>query len=277
MKNSKNNRISNQINVATLNVRTLSSDAHYLELENALSKINYDILGLCEIKRTGQETLQINGNVFHYIGFNNRRGSVGFIIKSKWKNHIKLFKDFSDRVTVVELSINKKETLTIIQTYAPTSAASDEEMNEFYDDLQQACNEFKKSTKLIIMGDFNSKIGMRQIGEDDVLGSFGYGIRNERGAALIRFARSNEFFIANTLFKKRLTRKWTWKSPDQRTMNEIDFVLVRKSDKRAVKNVETMQRFEFSTDHRLVPLKQCFSNFCVLRHSSKKKFFLRHI
>jgi len=233
----------------------LSTEAHYLELQNALSKIKYDVLGLCEVKRTGNDTTEINGNIFHYIGYNNRRGSVGFIINSKWKQHIKLFKDFSDRVTVVVLELNKEQTLSIIQVYAPTSAASDDEMKKFYDDLQKAYNEFKSSTRIIVTGDFNSKVGTQRKNEEDVLGKFGYGLRNERGESLIQFARSNELFIANSLFQKRPDRKWTWKSPDQKTTNEIDFVLVSKSDKSAVKNVETLNRFEFSTDHRLVRMK----------------------
>jgi hypothetical protein len=110
----------------------LSSDFHYLELENALSKIKYDVLGLC-VKRTGNETIEVNGNIFHYIGYNNRRGSVGFVIKSKWKNNIKIFKDFSDRVTAVVLELNAKETLAIIQVYSPTSAASrDSKFSHFF-------------------------------------------------------------------------------------------------------------------------------------------------
>lgn len=98
----------NQIFVSTYNVRTLSSDAHLIEIENALKTVNYDIIGLCEVKRTGQETFEQNGNIIHYVGYNNRRGSVGFIIKSTWREKIQIFKDFSDRVTVVLLK-NQRE------------------------------------------------------------------------------------------------------------------------------------------------------------------------
>lgn len=41
------------------------------------------------------------------------------------------------------VNVKEKETLAIIQTYAPTSAASDDEMNKYYDDLQRAQTEFQ--------------------------------------------------------------------------------------------------------------------------------------
>lgn len=85
MKNSKKSKDFNKIIVSTFNVRTLSSDAHLIELENALLQIKYDIIGLCEVKRTGQVTFEQNGNIYHFIGNNNVRGSVGFVVKTKWK------------------------------------------------------------------------------------------------------------------------------------------------------------------------------------------------
>jgi Reverse transcriptase (RNA-dependent DNA polymerase) len=252
MKKSKKLGPSPKIFVSTFNLRTLSTEAHFLEFENAISKIKYDIIGLCEIKRTGQNTITRNGNIFHYYGKNNKRGSVGFFIKAKWSNNIKLFKDFSDRVTVVVLKVNEKETLAIVQVYAPTSTADDKEMDAFYDDLQKAQTEFSTCTWQITIGDMNSKIGLRNVGEEDFMGQHGYGMRNERGDRMIRFARSNELYIANTIFKKRTAKRWTWKSPDGKTKNEIDFVLVKKTQKAAVKNVEVLNNFHFQSDHRMV-------------------------
>lgn len=86
-------------------------------------------------------------------------------------------------------------------------AAPEDEINSFYEDLQKAQTEFENSDRLITMGDLNSKIGTKCDGEDDVMGNNGYGFRNERGERLICFARSNEMFIANTMFKKRNNKR----------------------------------------------------------------------
>lgn len=77
-----------------------------------------------------------------------------------------IFKDLPDRVTVVVLKVNRKDSLTIIQTYAPTSTATDTEINKFYKDLHKSQTEFSNLTWLLTMGDFNSKIGTKYDGEE---------------------------------------------------------------------------------------------------------------
>jgi hypothetical protein len=238
--------------VSTFNLRTLSTKERFLEFENAISKVHHDVVGLCEVKMVGQKTESLNGNVFHYFGKDRRRGSVGFFIKGKWADNIELFKDFSDRVTTVVIKMNEKERLAIIQCYAPTSAAPDTEMDVFYDDVQKAITELSGCTWLITMGDFNSKVGLKNNHEEDVMGNFGYGQRNERGDRLISFLRSNELFLSNSMFKKRNSRKWTWESPDRKTRNEIDFICIKTAQKTTVKNVEVLNKFCFHSDHRMV-------------------------
>uniref|UniRef100_A0A914VVX0 Craniofacial development protein 2-like n=1 Tax=Plectus sambesii TaxID=2011161 RepID=A0A914VVX0_9BILA len=59
--------------------------------------------------------------------------------------------------------------------YAPTSAAEDEEVERFYEELEEAMN--THCTYLIMMGDFNTKVGCRKDNEAFV-GPF-RGERNE--------------------------------------------------------------------------------------------------
>ena len=54
----------------------------------------------------------------------------------------------------------------------------------------------------MVIGDFNSKIGKRNPDKNDVMGKFGYGIRNERGERLVEFAKGRKLYIANTKFRK---------------------------------------------------------------------------
>ena len=48
----------------------------------------------------------------------------------------------------------------------------------------------KKTHYNVIMGDFNAKVGK---GDEDCVGSFGYGVRNDRGDDLINFATAHGF------------------------------------------------------------------------------------
>ena len=45
--------------------------------------------------------------------------------------------------------------------------------------------------------------------EGGALGEHGYGIRNGRGNLLVKWATMNELVIANTIFEKTWTQKWT--------------------------------------------------------------------
>ena len=56
--------------------------------------------------------------------------------------------------------------------------------------------------------------------------------------------------IANTFFKKRDGRRWTWESPDGRTKNEIDFVITDKIN--TIKDITTMNKIDVGSDHRFL-------------------------
>lgn len=73
------------------------------------------------------------------------------------------------------------KTFGFIQVYAPTSAFSDNELNQVYIEVSEAIKDLSKCDWLIVMGDFNAKIGQSTYGDDDVTGSFGFGSRNDRG------------------------------------------------------------------------------------------------
>ncbi|KAK3784259.1 hypothetical protein RRG08_039119 [Elysia crispata] len=53
------------------------------------------------------------------------------------------------------------------------------------------------------MGDFNAKIGVKDEDEENEwIGPFGIGTRNERGEKLIDFCTANRLFVTNSFFKK---------------------------------------------------------------------------
>ncbi|GFO02441.1 endonuclease-reverse transcriptase [Plakobranchus ocellatus] len=70
--------------------------------------------------------------------------------------------------------------LNIIQVYAPTANSNGEDLDKFYNELDTAKTQCKSQDPLIIMGDFNAKVGTEKV--DDIAGNHGLGIRNERGA-----------------------------------------------------------------------------------------------
>ena len=78
------------------------------------------------------------------------------------------------------------------------------------------------------MGDFNAKVGGQTNTSERATGCFGLGQRNERGDTLVEWATSNNFKIMYTQFQKKAGRRWTWRSPDGNTKNEVDYIITDK-------------------------------------------------
>ena len=99
------------------------------------------------------------------------------------------YEPISDRVLVVRLKA-KPRNITLIQVYGPTTAATDEEMERFYQDLSQAVKQVPKRDMLLVMGDFHAKVGRREPSAmSSAVGLYGLGETNEAARRLLLGAR----------------------------------------------------------------------------------------
>jgi exonuclease III len=133
---------------------------------------------------------------------------LGFIISSDWISNIIHIESLSDRLAVIHLQFanykGKVSKLTIINAYAPTStrvACHPEEAEKFYQDLQSLYTRHKASSLLMVCGDFNSKLGKQQFIDEQFMGHFGKGTRNNNGEILAEFMSINSLFATNTNFR----------------------------------------------------------------------------
>lgn len=244
----KKNAIKNTTYIGTYNVRTLRTTEKEWELDNALREIKFDIIGLGEIRKLGENIVEKrNGNLLYYIGKTKGQKGVGFLVHKHLKHQIQEFIGVSDRIAALKLEIDKTKTI-IIQIYAPTEGSTDEEIENFYGDLEETMVKYT-AQRVFVMGDFNGQIGTTKEGETTV-GPYGIGSRSRRGERLIQFAQEHNLFILNTFYKKPATAKWTWKSPDGKTRNEIDFIL--SNSKENIRDVQVLNGVKFDTDHRMV-------------------------
>ncbi|MFH4985152.1 hypothetical protein AB6A40_011861, partial [Gnathostoma spinigerum] len=93
------------------------------------------------------------------------------------------------------------------QAYAPTSTSDDDEVEDFYNELDNILE--KKSTYTIVMGDLNAKIGRGKEGER-YIGRQGIGKRNERGDRIAMMVETKKLYVGNSWFRKNAKRRWTW-------------------------------------------------------------------
>ena len=90
--------------------------------------------------------------------------------------------------------------ITVIQVYAPTSNAEKAEAEQFYGDLQDLLELTPKKDVLLIIGDWNAKLGSQETPR--VTGKFDLKVQNEAGQRLTEFCHENALVIANTLFEQ---------------------------------------------------------------------------
>ena len=104
----------------------------------------------------------------------------------------------SDRVIMMKLEA-KPFNINVMQVYAPTQDHDGEEIEMFYQEIQNGIKYAKSDEVICIMGDLNAKVGDER--HSNIVGMHGLGGRNERGERLIQFCQENKLIIANTSFQ----------------------------------------------------------------------------
>ena len=111
-----------------------------------------------------------------------RSSGVGSIVKYKLKRSAIGYNLVNHRVITIQLSA-KPVNLTIVQLYAPTSTASNEEIDSFYNVVQDMLESIPNSGITLLMGDLKAKIG-KAAKKSYNIGIYGIGTGNENGKRL---------------------------------------------------------------------------------------------
>ena len=169
---------------------------------------------------------------------------------------VESYQTISERIVSVRMKATPVS-ICIVQVYAPTGEADIEEVEKFYKDIEKTVKTQKKwGDVVIIMRDFNAKIGMEKV--EKIVGPFGLGTRNGRGDLLVEFCKKNDLSITNTWFEQRESARHTWRSPDGVTRNQIDYVLINTRYKKGVRNSKSRPGADCGSDHN--PVVMNFKN-----------------
>ena len=143
--------------------------------------------------------------------------------------------------------------ITVIQGYVPTTKTEEAEFECFYEDLQDLLELTPKKDVLLIIGDWNGKVGSQEIpGETD---KFGLGVQNEAEQRLAEFFQENALVMANTLFQQHKRPLYTWTSPDGQCQNQIDYILCSKRWRSSIQSAKTRLGSDCGSDHELLIAK----------------------
>ena len=103
---------------------------------------------------------------------------------------------------------------------------------------------------VILGGDLNGHVGKLADGYQGVHGGMGFCRRNTEGETILDFADAMEMGIGNTFFRKPDSHLITYHSGGNKT--QIDYIMVRATDRAMVKNVKALAREECVSQHHLV-------------------------
>ena len=76
------------------------------------------------------------------------------------------------------------------------------------------------------MGDMNAKVGWDNTDRERAMVCQGYGTINNNGEKLVNFCLNNNCAIGETIFQHKYIYKLTWKSPDGKIVNQINYVVI---------------------------------------------------
>ena len=81
----------------------------------------------------------------------------------------------SDRIMTMRLPLTKDNFATVISVYAPTMANPEEDKEAFYNQLASVLSDIPRTDKLLLIGDFNARIGRENDKWPLVMGKHGIG------------------------------------------------------------------------------------------------------
>ena len=187
---------------------------------------------------------------------------------------------FGERIIALQLAArglsrghSKYKKVLLVGAYAPVSSAPEGERELFLRNLQAVVESTERDALLVVGGDFNAQLGVRQpdslVGvRDTVRGPFGIPHVNRAGEALLDVLVSCELRAVLSYFEKRTRKDFfadnfdaaygTWLHPGTKKPYTLDHWFVRQADFKYVTDAAVNSAGVPKTDHRLVRLDLVF-------------------
>ncbi|XP_072047129.1 craniofacial development protein 2-like [Amphiura filiformis] len=124
-----------------------------------MMNFKWEILGIAE-------THWIDSGEFTMVGYKIlcagkytiHRAGVALILNKQAQNALLGYNPISARIMSARFQ-TKTGAITIIQVYAPNTADTENNVDDFYDQLQHEVNKKPRKDILMVMGDLNAKVG----------------------------------------------------------------------------------------------------------------------
>jgi hypothetical protein len=122
--------------VGTWNVRTLWATGKLELLRNEMKRYKYDVIGVSEVRWTGKGETS-NGDFIWSGEDNTHTKGVGMLLGTKARKSLMGYNPINSRLITARFNATPFN-VTIINAYAPTADAPEDEIEAFYDNLEEA-------------------------------------------------------------------------------------------------------------------------------------------
>ena len=150
------------------------------------------------------------------------------------------------------LPLAKNRFATFVSVYSPTLDSSDDVNVRFYDTLYSTLRRILQDCGVILLGDFNARVGRNHDIWHGVIGHRGVSNMNSSCLRLLSLCSELGLAITNTFFQLCDMHKTSWMHPRSKHWHFIDYVTVRHRDLNEVQITRAMRGAECSTDHHLI-------------------------
>ncbi|VDM03373.1 unnamed protein product, partial [Schistocephalus solidus] len=123
-------------------------------------------------------------------------------------------------------------TRTCTPCWRLSKTSSDAAKDKFYEDLHALLATVPKEDKLLVLSDFNARVGTDHAAWQGVLGPHGLGSCNDNGLLYLRTCAEHCLLLTNTFFRLPKREKAIWMHPRSRRWHLLDYVLVRRRDQK---------------------------------------------
>ena len=240
----------------TWNVRTMYEAGKAAQIAAEMTTYNLSILGLCETRWIESGCIRLStGQTVLYSGHEDSNAphteGVGFMLTPQAAKSLIGWNPVSSRIITARFH-TKIGKATLIQCYAPTNEADDEVKTDFYERLQGVIDRIARKDLILLLGDFNAKVGSNNTSFETVMGKHGIGEMNENGELFADFCSFNKLVIGGSVFPHKRVHKATWVSPDGRTENQIDHICISSKFRRSLLDVRAKREADVASDHHLL-------------------------
>jgi hypothetical protein len=242
--------------MAIFNANTAREEARASEIAHCFAACGIEILGIQEHKRVHDDPVVFRRLEGQYLitssAWRNQVqasvGGVGLLLSPRARNALRRVTPITERILVAEFDSNP--VTTVIVTYSPTNVSPTELVENFYEELGAVIRDVHAHNFLAVLGDFNARLG-----PEDVPFTF-HSETNRNGKYLAETITEHGLLAANTQFRKKQGKRWTYWDRCTGMKRQLDYILVRRKWRNSVLNAEPYNSFcTVGSDHRVVSMK----------------------